>query len=568
MATEAAALAARIVDALALTLLDGLWQSLLIVALYAAARAIVRGARLRVLLGHVALLALALAPLAGFVAHFDAASPAPTASLLAAASYTLADSDAGAEASLLDAWLQWMVLAWALGVSVLSARLLREWWNLRGLCRAAMPLPADWQHRFAGLAQRLQVRVRVRVALCEQTAVPLLIGVLRPVVLMPAGLFARLPADQVELILLHELAHLRRFDPWFNLLQAAVETLLFHHPAVHWLARRLRQDRELCCDDVVLEHGGERLRYARVLLALAEALPRSRSSLALAASGGLLMERVERIVGVAPRTRRARVVPPLLLAAALVLAWSPLTLQRLIADAAVALQPLAIGVWPERQVVPLAQTRPRVTDMQGTRMPLPPAIWSETGSSAEAGRVTAAVAPSIATAPRVELLPSASASDSVPSASDPATFAASPLASPTSASASLAPVPLAPVEPALPEPERSVMPAYPRSARFDRIEGWARLAYRVDGDGRVRDVEVVESQPPGVFDAVSIRALQRWRFAPAASGTRRQHQFDFVLPRAVAGGGADGAERCNRRTGSRLCVPLDASQAQVRLSAD
>ncbi len=76
-----------------------------------------------------------------------------------------------------------------------------------------------------------------------------MIGHLRPVILMPVGLLAGLPAGQIELILLHELAHIRRCDYLVNLLQTSVENLLFYHPVVWWISGVIRAEREHCCDD-------------------------------------------------------------------------------------------------------------------------------------------------------------------------------------------------------------------------------------------------------------------------------------------------------------------------------
>jgi hypothetical protein len=119
---------------------------------------------------------------------------------------------------------------------------------------------------------------------------------------------------QLDAILAHELAHVRRHDYLVNLLQAAVETLLFYHPAVWWLSNEVRRERESCCDDLAVELCGDRLAYARALAEL-EGLRLSPPRLALAADGGALMERVRRLVG-APvrRSRRSWLVGLLALA--------------------------------------------------------------------------------------------------------------------------------------------------------------------------------------------------------------------------------------------------------------
>src|SRR6185436_14771851 len=95
--------------------------------------------------------------------------------------------------------------------------------------------------------------------------VPAVVGLLRPVVLVPAGALTGLPAEQMKAMLLHELAHIRRCDYLVNLLQSIVEALLFYHPAVWWVSGQMRSERELYCDDAAVAVGGDVLTYARAL---------------------------------------------------------------------------------------------------------------------------------------------------------------------------------------------------------------------------------------------------------------------------------------------------------------
>jgi ankyrin repeat protein len=124
--------------------------------------------------------------------------------------------------------------------------------------------------------------------------VPTLIGWLRPTILVPASVFIGLTPDQLEAILAHELAHVRRYDYLVNLFQTLIETILFYHPAVWWISRKLREERENCCDDIALEVMQDRLVYASALAQLeaGRGMP-----LALTASGGSLLHRIRRIAG-------------------------------------------------------------------------------------------------------------------------------------------------------------------------------------------------------------------------------------------------------------------------------
>ncbi len=136
---------------------------------------------------------------------------------------------------------------------------------------------------------------------------PLVIGFLRPVILMPVGLLAGLPAAQVEALLLHELAHIRRYDYLVNLLQIFVEGLIFYHPAVWWMAGVIRAERENCCDDLVVATQGDAYQYASALAALEHNRGDARQP-ALAANGGSLVKRIRRLLA-QPETPRSALTP-------------------------------------------------------------------------------------------------------------------------------------------------------------------------------------------------------------------------------------------------------------------
>ena len=165
----------------------------------------------------------------------------------------------------------------------------------------------EWQDRLRALAARL--RVTRPVALLESclAETPVLIGFLRPAILIPAGLLAGLAPDQLEAILLHELAHIRRHDYAVNVMQSLVEGLLFYHPAVWWLSNAVRAERENCCDDAVVALRGDAVSYAAALAALEER--RSASQPALAATGGNLMNRIRRLLE--PNRKRPAAGPAL-----------------------------------------------------------------------------------------------------------------------------------------------------------------------------------------------------------------------------------------------------------------
>ncbi len=153
----------------------------------------------------------------------------------------------------LQPWLPEIVLLWLAGVAVFAIRPLASWYTVRRLRRVGVSPVADATR---GLLERTAKRLRLAraVAVLQSTLVktPVVIGYFRPLVLLPLCVVTGLPEVQLELILAHELAHIRRHDYLVNLLQTLIETLFFYHPAVWWLSRRIRNERENCCDDIAI----------------------------------------------------------------------------------------------------------------------------------------------------------------------------------------------------------------------------------------------------------------------------------------------------------------------------
>ncbi len=190
--------------------------------------------------------------------------------------------------------LPWLVGAWLLGVVVLSLRLLVGWRVVQRLKRlAATPVAETWQAKLKDLAARLRISRPVKLVESALIEVPTVIGWLRPVILLPISLLTRLTPQQLEAILAHELAHIHRHDYLVNLIQTAIETLLFYHPAVWWISGLIRAEREHCCDDLALKLCNNAVTYVTALAALEEL--RASPSLTVAATGGSLLSRIRRI---------------------------------------------------------------------------------------------------------------------------------------------------------------------------------------------------------------------------------------------------------------------------------
>ncbi len=119
-------------------------------------------------------------------------------------------------------------------------------------------------------AEKLSMRTVPAIAYCRQIAVPMVIGIIKPIIMLPVSFATGLTTDQIEATLAHELAHIRRLDHLVNLLQRIIESVLFFHPAVWLISRRIRIERENCCDDLVVTVGHDRMSYAACLINLAE----------------------------------------------------------------------------------------------------------------------------------------------------------------------------------------------------------------------------------------------------------------------------------------------------------
>jgi HEAT repeat protein/beta-lactamase regulating signal transducer with metallopeptidase domain len=198
----------------------------------------------------------------------------------------------------LESALPWLVIVWAAGVCLLSVRLAGGWWRTRGLrTRSVSAAPPEWHDIVSRLSLRLGVRRAVSLAVSRALTIPVVIGHVKPVVLVPASALSGLSPSQLEAILAHEIAHVRRHDYLVNLAQTVIETVLFYHPAVWWVSRQIRLEREHCCDDLAVAACGDSRTYVEALLGL-EQLRQPVLLLAPGAADGPLVARARRLLTV------------------------------------------------------------------------------------------------------------------------------------------------------------------------------------------------------------------------------------------------------------------------------
>jgi len=200
-------------------------------------------------------------------------------------------------AALLEPALPYAVLGWLIGVVLLAVWHLGGWAQLQRLKRrivneADSPLTG----RVSELADSLGVKRAVRLLESAFVQVPTVVGWLRPVILLPASALTGLTSQQLEALLAHELAHIKRLDYLVNMLQTVVEILGFYHPAVWWISHTIRAERENCCDDMAVSICGDSRQYAKALAEM-ERIRSGEAELAIAASGGNLSSRISRLLG-------------------------------------------------------------------------------------------------------------------------------------------------------------------------------------------------------------------------------------------------------------------------------
>jgi D-alanyl-D-alanine endopeptidase (penicillin-binding protein 7) len=281
------------------TLLHFVWQGALIAAVAGIGMVALRNARpqARYALACTALFACLLWPALDFALRLQSVVAAPVG---AAAMFSGRAAAAQAPAALgwlyshLQAQLHPLVFGWAACALALSLRMAVGLLWIGRVAGGARVSP-DWQAKVGAMAVQFGITRTVRLRIVEGIASPLTAGWWRPVLLLPSSLLTGMPPELLEALIAHELGHVKRCDYLVNLVQNVIETLLFYHPAVWWISRCVRREREQIADDLAANHLGEPRRLALALSEL-EKIQFSNNKLALAANGGDLMTRIKRLL--------------------------------------------------------------------------------------------------------------------------------------------------------------------------------------------------------------------------------------------------------------------------------
>ena len=295
--------------ALGWSLLHFLWQGTALAALAAVLMALFQRSSARYVVGVSVLVLMSLAPLATFsyLQHTDVPSNARNSTPLVSAAWPLATSTSPTipsqtlRVSSSDA-IAWLVQAWLFGVAIFSLRSAGGFLLLERERRKRASVVGERVLEICyTLQDQLGISRTIQYCECKWLQAPAVIGWFRPVVFLPATALTGLSENQLQAVIAHELAHIQRLDAFVNVFQVCLETLLFYHPAVWWLNKRIRSEREHCCDDIAVSLCGDAVEYARALTLMEEL--RSAPVFAMAANCGPLTDRIMRVLGL--KTLRA-----------------------------------------------------------------------------------------------------------------------------------------------------------------------------------------------------------------------------------------------------------------------
>ena len=297
---------------LSLTLLHFLWQGMLVALVLKSALLIFsdKKPQLRYALSALAMLTNLLLPIItfGIIYRTELAFASANASAYSLTSLMqeLQQPDSFFSyqglSELLPSFLPYIALLWLATITLLAGKLLIEIYSVNKLPQQGSIEPnPQLLARFNELAKQINLTNTPKLLISLKVDVPMAIGWLKPVVLIPATMISGLNSAQLEMLILHELAHIRRHDYLVNFLQTFVEILLFFHPAVLWVSKQMRNEREYCSDDIAVQHCGDAIAYAHTLADTASLCTKANHhhtipSMAMAASGGDLKQRVIRLV--------------------------------------------------------------------------------------------------------------------------------------------------------------------------------------------------------------------------------------------------------------------------------
>ncbi len=321
----------RWIETLGWTLLHSLWEALIIGLLFLWIRRILHSSSpsVKYALSTGALLLILLAAAGTFICLVpDTTTAVAGKNERTAMEWTVFFSASGSvdAADWLPAFVQWinehlpaLVTGWLIGMLLFGFRLVITWTYTLRMRTGVQPIVGFWENKLLELARDLNIRGNILLAESKRVDAPVLLGYLKPIILLPVGMISGLSPGQVETILLHELAHIRRHDFAINFIQSVIEVVFFFHPLVWIISSQIRSDRELCCDEMVVSTKSPLL-YAQALHHLAAAQTLGNSfSLGIAGTKNKLLQRIHRIMKTSEKKEetRGKVTPAVMVIVAL-----------------------------------------------------------------------------------------------------------------------------------------------------------------------------------------------------------------------------------------------------------
>ena len=294
----------EIIKTLSWTFIHSLWQGLLGALLAAIIISTTRkaSARLRYYLLSIVMILFLTASVITFIKqwHLEATAAITYAGFTISTDVALINSS-----SVMDNIINWintnsgpLVLVWSIFFLLHCLRLITGLAAINRLRHnKTHPVNIEWMSKIKYLQLLIGIRRSVTLLQSELVKVPTALGFLKPVILLPLGMLAHLPPEQVETILLHELAHIRRKDYLINLLQHVAEAIFFFNPAMRWVSSLIRQEREACCDDIVIANCKQKTKYLEALINFQEySLGQTCYALGISSRRHYLLNRVKRMV--------------------------------------------------------------------------------------------------------------------------------------------------------------------------------------------------------------------------------------------------------------------------------
>lgn len=291
----------HVVQSVGWTLVHSIWQVLVVFAILKLATRLIPVAQstVRYALSVVAMAIAVAAPIVTFFLLYEVPS---SNSVFTALSITTPITETATSSSWLAAvsyWVDantiWLIRFWFVGFVISLARVAMGLWYIDHLRKNSAPVDRQWQDLIESLLDRLNIQRSVSVAETGITS-PMVVGFIKPMILFPVGLLTGLTAVQIETILVHELSHIRRQDYLINLIQAFVESVFFYNPFMLLISAQIREERENCCDDVVIAHGANPMDYVKTLAQIEASRSSTLLAVGFASNKNQLLNRIKRIM--------------------------------------------------------------------------------------------------------------------------------------------------------------------------------------------------------------------------------------------------------------------------------